>query len=343
MKVALGQKKIDAAWGGGNQFILSLSNYLSRHGVKVVYDLLDDDIDIILVTDPRSNNPLVSFTLRQVLFYKWFHNPDVVVVHRINECDERKGTRFMNFLLRCANSLSEHTIFISEWLMSLNVYVLPLNQSSVIRNGANKAIFFGRGQKISDSSPIKLVTHHWSGHENKGWQIYREINSRLNYKDFSNRYTFTYIGTASDQDKLMNINFIKPLFGRALRDELVKHDVYVTGSIYEPAGMHHVEAACCGLPIMFCQQGGGIPEYCATFGLGFKDPEDFFVRLDDLVSKLPSFKERLEQYPYTSDKMCSEYLELFVRLQISDRRKEFPTDTSSAIKNKFYNACALFV
>ena len=45
--------------GGGNLFIINLSNYLIKEGHTVVYDLIDKDIDLILLTDPRGKSTLL--------------------------------------------------------------------------------------------------------------------------------------------------------------------------------------------------------------------------------------------------------------------------------------------
>ena len=39
-----------------------------------------------------------------------------VVVHRINECDERKNTDYVNKSLIKANKVADHTVFVSSWL-----------------------------------------------------------------------------------------------------------------------------------------------------------------------------------------------------------------------------------
>ena len=53
MKISIGSHIIEGPWGGGNLFIINLSNYLIKEGHTVVYDLIDKDIDLILLTDPR--------------------------------------------------------------------------------------------------------------------------------------------------------------------------------------------------------------------------------------------------------------------------------------------------
>ena len=54
MKVSIGSRVIDGPWGGGNLFVINLKKYLINNGHQVVHDLCDRDIDIILLTDPRS-------------------------------------------------------------------------------------------------------------------------------------------------------------------------------------------------------------------------------------------------------------------------------------------------
>ena len=49
MKVSIGAKVFDGPWGGGNLFVKNLSNTLKSKGHEVVYDLKDNDIDIILL------------------------------------------------------------------------------------------------------------------------------------------------------------------------------------------------------------------------------------------------------------------------------------------------------
>ena len=47
MKVSIGTNIKDGPWGGGNLFAINLSNFLKIRGHEVVYDLNDNDIDII--------------------------------------------------------------------------------------------------------------------------------------------------------------------------------------------------------------------------------------------------------------------------------------------------------
>ena len=110
MKVAIGYNIQDGPWGGGNAFAKSLSDFLTSKNIKVVFDLNDVDIDIILLTDPRGFSPQISIDAGKIIRYLIFKNKKSIVVHRINECDERKGTKNMNSLLKRAAPIGASSI-----------------------------------------------------------------------------------------------------------------------------------------------------------------------------------------------------------------------------------------
>ena len=63
---------------------------------EVVNDLTHDDIDIILLTDPRKDSQSSSFTHKDIKHYLKYINNNALVIQRINECDERKLTKGLN-------------------------------------------------------------------------------------------------------------------------------------------------------------------------------------------------------------------------------------------------------
>ena len=83
---------------------------------------------------------------------------------------------------------------------------------------------------------------------------------------------------------MKNTNIVAPLSGLELAAELKKNHIYVTGSVNEPSGNHHIEAAQCGLPIMYINSGG-IPEYCKDYGLSF-ELNNFTEMLEAMIKKL---------------------------------------------------------
>ena len=59
MKISIGTNIKDGPWGGGNLFAeINLTNFLISQGHKVISNLEDDDIDIILLTEPRKTSSL---------------------------------------------------------------------------------------------------------------------------------------------------------------------------------------------------------------------------------------------------------------------------------------------
>ena len=94
MKISIGTNIKDGPWGGGNLFAKNLTNYLIKNGHEVIYDLNDSNIDIILMTEPRKTSESSAFTNYDIQKYLAYENNHALVVHRINECDERKMTNF---------------------------------------------------------------------------------------------------------------------------------------------------------------------------------------------------------------------------------------------------------
>ena len=154
-----------------------------------------------------------------------------------------------------------------------------------------------------------MVTHHWGGNRMKGFDIYEMLDTMLMEEKWLGRIEFTYIGNLPSGFKFKNSRHIPPLSGDLLARELASHHVYLTGSINEPAGMHHIEGAMCGLPLIY-RRSGALPEYCDSFGIGF-DGEDFPDALRKLIFSYDNLSARMKHYPHTAEKMCNEYIALF--------------------------------
>jgi glycosyltransferase involved in cell wall biosynthesis len=316
MKVSIGSKIIDGPWGGGNLFVKNLSEFLLKNGHDVIYDLSEKNIDLILLTDPRSRKESSStFNHIEILNYKKKVNKDVVVVQRINECDERKGTNNINKLYLTASNSADHIIFVSSWLRDiyLNLGMNP-EKSSVVLAGANKKIFNKDNRETWDgSSKLKLVTHHWSNHENKGFDVYKQLDDLISHKNWKNKLEFTYIGNMNENYKFINSNIFSPLDGRELASVIKKHHIYITASINEPSGNHHIEAAQCGLPIIY-RNSGGIPEYCNEYGVELH--EDVEQTIDYVFNNYEYLNNKVLNYPNDSEKMCQEFYQIFNNLVI---------------------------
>jgi hypothetical protein len=315
MKVAINTRPKDGPWGGGNRFVASISRGLAERGDSAVFDLADDDIDVILLVDPRPRNPQVSFSAGAAIGYVDRH-PRTLVAHRINECDERKDTRTMNARLRIANRAADHTIFIASWLKELDVWTRR-GGTSVILNGADESEFPRNSARQWDGrEPLRLVTHHWGAHGKKGWDVYFALDRLLGEPRWRDKLSFTYVGNAPADAATANIVVRPPLGGEALTRELAAHHIYISASQNEPAGMHHIEGAMLGLPLIY-RNSGALPEYCSGYGESFEGPADVEAAILRMLASYSKWRQAIVSYDKTGARMVSGYLDLFERLVAS--------------------------
>lgn len=326
MKLSLGMKLRPGPWGGGNQFGLVLTRYLRQRGFEVSFGLDDRDLDLIVLFDPRIEGSTATYAQQEILYYLLRVNRRAVVIHRINECDERKGTTTVNRQLMQANCFSDHTVFISAWLRDLFLgHGLRPSGHSVVRNGADSTIFHPAGcRRWNGVEKLRLVTHHWGGGLLKGFDIYRRLDELLGKPGIGEKVEFTYIGNLPDGFHFVNALYIEPLSGTELADAIRRNHVYITASQNEPAGMHHIEGAMCGLPLLY-RESGALPEYCNGFGISFTT-ENFGQRLKEMMTSYGHWAGRMKDYPHTAERMCESYYHLFMDLlerreKILQRRK----------------------
>ena len=288
------------SWGGGSQFVNVFSRYLSERGHNIVFNLCSS-VDVVLLiegVDSRSSS-FFKQDLEQLMSRK----PDLLVVHRVNECDSRKETDYVDNSLLHINSLANKTVFISQWLKEYHNWFSP--EQHVITNSCDETIFFP-GQPWNETGEFRLVTHHWSPNWNKGFRAYLEIDSAIASESLQN-VSLTIIGRWPTECKWKTAKLIPPMSGRPLADELRRHHAYITASVCEPCGMHHVEGAACGLPVAYYRDGGGIVEMCSRYGVEFGDDPVEAVRVlkaqyDDLRRNVIT-----HNYSLSSTSMCDAY------------------------------------
>ena len=315
MKVAIGSKFIDGPWGGGNLFVKSLKDYLENRKVSVVHKLNVQDIDIILLTEPRVESSSSSITLLEAKLYKKYINNNVKIIHRINECDERKNTNKVNKKMLHVSNNSDYTVFVSYWIRDLYWKLgLKKNNSKVIMSGSNKKIFNNNDYEAWDgSSKLKILTHHWGNDWNKGFDVYSKIDNLLDNEEFNKKFNFCYIGNLPKGFNFKNTVYKKPMSGLALAAEIKSHHLYITGSLNEPSGNHQIEASQCGLPVMYIKSGG-IPDYQRDYGIEFQI-DNLENKLNEVLSDYELFFKKNLNFPYSAEKMNKDYFELFDEIQ----------------------------
>jgi len=306
-------------WGGGNQFGLALSEFLQKKNVHISFDLRGP-LDIIVLTEPRKGLKSCAYSHEDIIQYLTRKSWETLVVHRINECDERKGTKGVNDIILRANRYADHTVFISYWLKGLfEKHGFEDKEFSVIYNGADTRIFNAMGYQTWDGTGrLRMITHHWSSHYMKGFDIYSRLDELLGNGELGKKLGFTFVGNVPEGFNFRNAVHIPPRSGTALAKIIRAHHVYLTASLNEPAGMHHIEGALCGLPLLY-RESGALPEYCRGFGLSFTE-DNFEARLLEMIARYHELVPRMAVYPYTSQRMCESYYNLFKNLM--ERRRE---------------------
>ncbi len=285
MKILINRKPVQGPWGGGNLFVSSFCDYMSGKGHQITHQF-EKDIDIIFMQDPRYSD--LGISINEISDFK-NQNPSVKIIHRVNECDARKGTSDIDDLLRACSTITDHTIFVSNWMRDYHqTKGWKSFKSSVIYNGVNTD-HFRPVQKIKNGK-VNLVTHHWSDNPMKGADVYDALDDWIGE---NSQYTFTYIGRYSRP--LKNTRLISPLVGRDLGDELGRYDVYISGSRFDPGPNHVIESIASGLPTLVHSEGGGALEFAG---------EDYsFTSFDDminLIQKIPSNGHPLIPYDWNT-------------------------------------------
>ncbi|CAM2057406.1 hypothetical protein DSUL_150070 [Desulfovibrionales bacterium] len=315
MKISMGCNLQTGPYGGGNQVAQAVANHLCAQGVEVTFDLKSKDLDLILLFDPRPNLRITAYTQRQIIPYLWFINSKAIVVHRINECDERKNSTGINRLLRRVNGCADHTIFISDFLRDLHLSNgLKTLDNTVIRIGVNRGTFHPNSyQRWDGMEKLKLISHHWSGNWMKGFDIYQHLDDMLARPEWKDKLHFTYLGNLPSNFQFKNATYLTPVNQTETAAILRQHHVYITASYFEPAGLHHAEGAMCGLPVLY-RKSGALPEYNRSFGLGFTD-ETFEDTLCRMYTEYTRWADAVQNYPADAeDRMCREYYNLFTNL-----------------------------
>ena len=311
MKIMLNRPIKREAWGGGSHFITCLSEYLSKKGHDVVFRL-EPNIDVIFMFDPRASSG--GDCANSIYQYKQ-SNTRTKIIQRINDTDIARplDRPWRVDMLLQSNVIADHTIFISNWVK--NHYIEkgfnPNKPNTVIINGCNTEWYFPDSERDLNKENIKLITHHWSDNFMKGFDIYNFLDDYVEDRD---DLSFTYMGRYNKDYRPKNTKLIDPTYGTAIGDILRSHDIYVTAARWEACGMHHIEAASCGLPILYHRDGGGVPEVCKNHGVEFSNLSDFKDSLSLIVESFKDIRSKIDYNHLSSERCFKEYEEIILDL-----------------------------
>jgi glycosyltransferase involved in cell wall biosynthesis len=306
--VAVSMAPTRSPWGGASPFVLQFEAIMQRRGWRVQYSLQPTP-DVVLVIDPRMDHPKKKFGLEELRVFRKAH-PQVPILHRINECDQRKGTNDIDELLRQTSEISDYTVFIAEWLRDYfaSKWFDISRPHSCIYNGADPAFYHPFGTKLpTPGEPLRIVTHHWSDNPLKGFDVYEKLDSQIADGKLPG-FFLRVIGRWPKSIAWKSAELFGPLTGRPLADKLRECHIYLTASRWEPCGMHHVEGAQCGLPLVYHEDGGGIVEAGKKYGVGYRD--DPSAALREVGERLPEFRKKVLANMPSGDRMAMDYADV---------------------------------
>lgn len=309
MKIFVQHKPECVPYGGGNQFVLFTIDYLKKQNIMVTFEL-EDKIDIYLIINPFVG-PMRKYSIDDIYLHRNKINTKSKIFLRVNENDARKNTNHMDQKLLDAMNKSDSIIFISKWLQKYFINLGLKKESYIINMACDNKIFYPLQNKKFNTK-IKLVTHHNSENWLKGFDIYQQIDNWL-HKDTKSRDKFEFIYCGD-----INSRYINNCTTHVHKTNIINVanllricDIYITATRNEPGGNHHVEAASCGLPILYHNDGGGVVEMCQNYGEGFNNFDEFKIKLMKIVDNYNYYKNKIDYELLSSNKCCKKYLNLF--------------------------------
>ncbi len=287
MKIHILYPFVNGPWGGANQFLKAVKDYLIASNS---YTESANQADIILF---NSSPSAAILKLLSKIYKLKKHNKNLIIVNRIDgpiflirNMDLEVDISFYKF----NKSICDGTVFQSNWSKEQNIK-LGLEKNgfeATILNAPNMEIF-NKNNKIpyDKNRKTRVIATSWSNNWKKGFEVYRWLDENL---DFS-KYDMTFVGNSPIQFK--NINYKKPLSSDKLAKELKQHDIFITASQKDPCSNSLIEALHCGLPAIGLNDGGH-PEIIGNAGEVFDDKTEILYLLNKIADNYKQYQQNIK-------------------------------------------------
>ena len=305
MKIYFNRKPVTGPWGGGNKTLHALVEAVS-HKHEITYSL-DEDVDLIYCQDPKPGPDGLWY--QDFLDHKLKHGTKII--QRVGDIGTHRGPQITQ-LVKDTLQYSDIIIFPSDWARR----AIGFNQENyfIVHNAPNDAFYKHRDLSISpkQNGKIRIVTHHWSDNDMKGFDVYEKLG---NYANSRSDIEFSYIGRYSNKFSHNGISLHKPIDIEQLSVILPTYDVYLTASKLEAGANHVLEGIACGLPVLYRSGGGSIDEYCCQYGLQYETFDQLVKSIEFIKKAYSSYKGQVARYNHKISEVISAYTGIIGQLE----------------------------
>jgi len=281
--------------GGGSVFLSLLMKKFDSKGL-----LCEDpvDADVIIFNSHHKLYDLIK------LKYKY---PKKLFIHRIDgpiATNREYGNIFDKLIYKFNFFIADATIFQSKWSLLSNIESgLKLSKQYKIIHNATDSGIFNKVDRINfdPKNKCKLIASSWAYHPNKGIDILKELDKRLDF----DTYEMVFIG--NEDYKFKNIHNLGVMSNELLGNYLKSSNIYISASKIEACSNSLIEAVSCGLP--------SITRDCSSNNEIVRDKRLLYNNIEELLSKLDEVKSALNienNYDYSVrniDSVAKEYAE----------------------------------
>ena len=298
MKVCINIDITDEPYGGGNQFLKALKNYLIE---KDIYTENKIEADTILFNS--HHKMFDNLNLK-------YNFPKKIFIHRIDgpmSYRGKAGQKLDKKIFSLSNKISQGQIFQSKWSLDQSISNgLKINRNKcIIHNAPNPNIFYDNKNKKSGKK-IKLIASSWSNNINKGYELYHKLDNLLDFE----KYEMTFVGNI--QKPFKNIKMIKAVNSNKLSEILRDHDIFIFASKLEACSNSLIEALHCGLPAIAINSSSN-PEVLKGSGELFKDIDELIYKIDLISKNIDKYKHKIKIQ--SINEIGNKYLNFFKQTQ----------------------------
>ena len=322
MRICVWYKPYQGPWGGGNQFLIALSKYMSRSGHQVIHKP-DSTTEIVLLNSHNRGanqflDPLKVEKLRKLSFsesinplWKFFRESSskhkhTALIHRLDGIPHLiRGVHTQaDLIIHEINQLSDGTIFQSKYSKNAfaNEGITPLF-SKVVLNGVDPDFFFPDLKNDKSPKIFKFIASSWSSNPKKGFAYLAELSQVPDVE-------ISFAGRWCKEVPSKNVKILGILNSKALADVYRSSDALVHASEVEACSNSILEGLACGLPILY-RDSTSNKELAFPYGVAIgKNAERDVQKIRDMWKE---YKEKVisNRQFFLIDRAVNEYLEFF--------------------------------